>query len=84
MLKDEFEPKGYRIVTTVAPNCLLKIYGLFDRTVRMVTPFLGKRCFFSNERYINVLGITPIEVKKSINDMAYTMIERGFVRNRLK
>ncbi len=45
-------------------------------------PYLGKRTSFSNDRFIKDLGITPVDYKKSILDMAYDMIEKGIIRKR--
>jgi hypothetical protein len=78
-LKEEFGLKGYNIPTRVAPSFLLKIYGLFDKTVAFVCPVLGKRPVFNNDRFKNVLKINPIDSKKSVIDMAYSMIEKGYI-----
>ena len=79
VLDEEFKSKGYNVPTKVAPNFLLKLYACFDKTVKVVVPFLGKRTSFSNDRFIKELGIQPIDFKKSILDMAYDMIEKGIV-----
>lgn len=82
VLDEEFKSKGYNVPTKVAPNFILKIYALFDKTVKTIVPYLGKKPNFNNERFIKVLEIEPIYYKKSILDMAYDMIEKGIVRKR--
>ena len=63
----------------MAPNILIKVYALFDRDAKMITPIIGKVSKFDNQRMKNILGIKPNDMKQSIIDMAYSMIERGFV-----
>jgi nucleoside-diphosphate-sugar epimerase len=36
ILDEEFKSKNYKVPTSVAPNCLIKIFSIFDKTVRMV------------------------------------------------
>lgn len=36
ILHEEFTPKNYKIVTTKAPNCVIKIGAIFDKGLRMV------------------------------------------------
>ena len=59
-LYDEFQPKGYNIPTTLAPSFLLRFYSYFDKTAKLVLPFLGKILKFNNERFTKELGIEPI------------------------
>ena len=40
---------------------------------------LGVKTNYDNSRLINELSIQPIELKKSIIDMANSLIERGIV-----
>jgi hypothetical protein len=44
-----------------------------------LVPILGVKTFYDNKRLIDVLGIQPTEIKKSIIDMAYSLIERGYI-----
>ena len=36
ILDEEFKPKNYKVPQKVAPNCLIKMFSIFDKTVRMV------------------------------------------------
>jgi hypothetical protein len=78
-LKEEFASKGYCISTMQAPNFLIKLASYFDKSIAFVVPVLGKIPKFDNSRYVNVFKIKPIEPKRSLIDMTYSMIERGFI-----
>ncbi|ESP04513.1 hypothetical protein LOTGIDRAFT_136119 [Lottia gigantea] len=79
VLKKEFEPQGYNIPTMVAPYFVLWLSSIFDKTVKMILPQIGLVYKFDNSRMKNVLGIVPHTTTDTLVDMAYTMIERGFV-----
>jgi hypothetical protein len=55
--------------------------SLFDGQAAKVLPSWGKRQEFNNEKSRQVLGIEYIEVKKSIIEMAYALIEKGQVED---
>lgn len=80
ILDAEFGSKGYSVPTRVAPNFLIKLFSLFDKTVQMVVPFLGKRFVFDNSRFRNVLRIEPIPLKNTIIEMANNLIEKGWIK----
>ena len=66
----------------VAPNFLIKLYGWFDREVGFITPMLGAKPQFDNQRMVQVLKVKPRSTKDGIIEMAYSMIERGFIEKR--
>lgn len=80
ILSAEFGPKGYRVPTMVAPNFLIRMYALFDKSVRMITPSLGIKYSFDNTRMKNVLKVEPISLKNTLVDMANSMIEKNFIK----
>lgn len=43
---------------------------------------LGIKSTFDNTRMTTVLGIEPTEVKKSVIDMAYSLIEKNMIPKR--
>ena len=45
---------------------------------------LGIKAKFDNSRMKNVLKIEPIELKKTIVDMAYSLIEKNIIKTRSK
>ena len=79
ILQAEFKNKGYNIPTSVAPNLLIKFFALFSSTVSFVVPILGKRPKFDNVRFKGLMQSELIDLKKSLNDMAYSLIERNFI-----
>ena len=79
ILAAEFGSKGYSVPTMVAPNFLIRMYALFDKSVRMITPSLGIKYNFDNSRMKNVLKIEPVPLKNTLVDMANSMIEKGFI-----
>ena len=54
--------------------------ALFDALAKQSVPGLDKETFFDNSRMKEVLGITPIDIKTSLIDTAYSMIENGMVK----
>ncbi|XP_072168505.1 uncharacterized protein [Diadema setosum] len=79
ILVDEFSDKGYKPVTTVAPNFLLRLMGIFNSEVKTMSKLVGHTYAYSDKRLRQVLGITPYSAKDTVNDTAYSCIERGFV-----
>jgi len=45
---------------------------------------IGRKYYLDDTKVRKVLGIKPIDVKKSIIDMGYSVIERGFVKKTAK
>jgi nucleoside-diphosphate-sugar epimerase len=46
ILHEEFTPKNYKIVTTKAPNCVVKVGAIFDKGLRMVIFKLNSHEYF--------------------------------------
>ena len=80
IIDKEFRPQGYNVPTTVAPKFLMRIAALFEPSVRMLLPSIGRRADLDNCRLVNVLGITPYPKEKSILDICYSVIETGRVK----
>lgn len=78
-LNEEFGSKGYSVPTKLAPSLLLRFIGIFSKEMALLVPMLGKSPQYDNSRFTQVLKIDPIDPKKSIIDMGYSMIERGFI-----
>lgn len=84
ILAKEFKPQGYNVPTANCPNPILWMTSLFDRTIKMILPNIGKVYKFDNSRMKDVLGITPKEIKETLLDMAYSLIEVGLVKKTKK
>uniref|UniRef100_A0A2P2I3A9 NADPH-dependent aldehyde reductase ARI1-like n=1 Tax=Hirondellea gigas TaxID=1518452 RepID=A0A2P2I3A9_9CRUS len=76
----EFRPQGYRVATNVLPYFLVWISSFFMEGIRgYVLPRIGTSYSVDNSRMVNVLGITPITMEKSLVDMAYALIDLNMV-----
>lgn len=72
------EYPGKKIPTRIAPNFLIKILGIFDKSIRQqVVPNLGIRKTLSNQRAKDILGIEFIEVDQAVRDAASSIIEHN-------
>ena len=56
--------------TRVAPDFLIRILGLFDPSIRSITPSLGRSSEADNTRMRNVLGIEPRDARESVRETA--------------
>eukprot|EP00914_Ancora_sagittata_P013490 GHVO01026547.1.p1 GENE.GHVO01026547.1~~GHVO01026547.1.p1 ORF type:complete len:397 (+),score=40.31 GHVO01026547.1:111-1193(+) len=83
-LDEEFKDQGYSIPMREAPNFLISVFGVFDASLKMIRPMLGITQKVDNTRLRTVLGIEPIDMKKSFVDMAYSMVDRGFIKRTSK
>lgn len=83
-LEREFKPQGYNIPTSYCPKVGLHVVSLFDKSLKSILPYIGKVTNISHDKMVKELGITPIEMEKTIIDMAYSLIDRGFVKKTKK
>ncbi|KAK3803721.1 hypothetical protein RRG08_047685 [Elysia crispata] len=75
---EEMNPQGYKIPTKTMPNFVLRILSLFSSSIRTLREIA--EIPVSTERFKNVLGIQPIPIKKTLIDMAYSLVEVGRIR----
>lgn len=80
MLDDEFRPLGYCVPTKVAPNFILKIGSWFDPTLKMIVPVLDKEVKLDNTKIREDFGFQFRDAKTTVVDMAYSLIDSGFVK----
>lgn len=80
VLSEEFKPLGYNVPTCAAPKIGLKIYSWFDGTVKQILPAVDQELKFDNSKAKQGLQYQPTELKTSIIDMAYNLIDLGFVK----
>jgi nucleoside-diphosphate-sugar epimerase len=69
-----------KLPTRELPNFLLKIAGLFDKTIGMVTPELGKPKNGTNAKAKRVLGWTPRSAQEAVVSSAKSLIEVGVAK----
>ena len=80
-LDAEFRPYGYRVPTLMLPNFLVRCIALFDHTLSLVTPALGKRSKCDCSAAESVLGMHWRDMRSSLIDMGYAAIRVGIVRD---
>ncbi len=77
LLRERLGARAGKVPTRNLPSFLLRFMALFDRSLRMVTPGLGRSGSFSSAKAQRVLGWTPIPVETSIVDCAESLIAKG-------
>ncbi|KAL9965662.1 hypothetical protein ACROYT_G029499 [Oculina patagonica] len=80
ILDEEFRPLGYNVPTKIFPSCGLKILSWFDSTIKLMVPSLDKELKIDNSKIKAELGFQPTELKITIIDMAYNLIDAGFIK----
>lgn len=80
MLAEEFGPKGYRPPTGKLPYALLWLVARFDKSVRLILQYVGKKEIVSHDKATRILGWKPRPVRTTMVDMANSMIERRLIQ----
>ena len=84
ILQKEFRPQGYPIPVHTAPNILVRVSSIYDKSVKIVVPRLGKEVKYENKRMTEILKISPTDLEKTIIDTANSMIEQGIIKKSKK
>ena len=79
ILKQHFEPKGYKIPARALPGVVVRVVALFDPTVRSVVGDLGQVRSVSNAQIRDVLHWQPHSLEEMVVTMGETMVEQGVV-----
>lgn len=81
-LMEEFKDAGYLFSPVTAPNWVLKIYAKtkLDPQSTAVVHRIGPELRFSNQKSLDLLGMTYIHPRPSVIEMMHSMIELGMVR----
>jgi dihydroflavonol-4-reductase len=69
-----------RIVTRRAPDALLRVLAIFDKSIRTVLPMLGRRDDVSSARAQRIMGMQFIPSDQSVRETARFLIDNGIVR----
>jgi len=77
LLKSRLGAAAGKVPTRVLPDWLLKVVAIFDPSVRIVIPELGKAKEASNEKAKRVLGWSPRSNEESIMATAESLIRLG-------
>ncbi|CAJ0575175.1 unnamed protein product, partial [Mesorhabditis spiculigera] len=82
----EFRKQGYPITFITAPNWVLKLYAKLgiDPIVEAVLPRVGPELRFDNTKSKQLLNISYMDVRQSVIDMIYSMIEHDMIKSTKK
>lgn len=75
LLKAEYPRK--RIPMRTAPDILIRLIGMFDRSIRSIVPLLGRRQELDNTRARTLLDMDFIPAAESVRATARYIMERG-------
>ncbi len=75
---------GYKTPIKKLPNFAVHLIAMFDKTVRLIKPGIGKHEKTSNERLRVELGIEPRSIKEMTLSMAESMVEFGVVEPKMR
>lgn len=75
VLKETFPDR--KIATRVAPDLLMRVIGLFDKSVGTILPELGEHTEVDNRRACEILGMDFIPARQSVVEAARFLVERG-------
>ncbi len=78
LLKTEYPRR--RIPLRTAPDFLVRLIGLFDRSIRPVIPMLGRRQELDSARARQLLAMDFMPAAESVRASARYIMERGLVR----
>lgn len=84
IVSNEFKRFGYKVPSKKIGYCPLKFASYFDKSIKLIIPFVNRKIEFKNEKSINELGINYRKVDETIIDMCYNLIEKGYVVNKLR
>ncbi|XP_071838978.1 uncharacterized protein [Apostichopus japonicus] len=78
-LYDEFHDQGYSPSLRLAPRLVIRLMSLFDNAARSMNLVWGVVTTYDNSKMKNVLGIQPRDCRQGLIDMAYSLIENGYI-----
>lgn len=80
ILSEEFGSQGYYIPTWHAPYFTLWLYSFFDNSTRLILSRINKSYTYSNRKMIEVLGINPRDMRKTLLDTVHCLIACGALK----
>ncbi len=79
ILNRNFADRGYKVPTRRLPNFAIRAASLFDKTVRLVVPELGKRQDIDTTKIRDRLGWKPRSLEEMVVDTGESLIAHGLV-----
>jgi dihydroflavonol-4-reductase len=80
ILKFRLGAEARKVPTRTLPDWMIRLSGLFDPTVRMVTSELGRERHCDAAHAKKLLGWTPYPVEETIVDCARSLISAGLAK----
>lgn len=77
VLDEHFGDRGYRVPTRALPNFTLRLFAVFDGSLKRVVPELGRKIDVSSELLRETLDWRPRPVREAIVDTAESLIGLG-------
>jgi len=69
----------FKIPTRVAPNFLIRLMAIFDKTLRSIVPMLGKRQNASGAKAQAVLGMEFRDVRQAIRESGDYLVDNNLL-----
>ncbi|MFE3545363.1 NAD-dependent epimerase/dehydratase family protein [Nocardia sp. NPDC059177] len=79
MLARDYNPQGFRVPTRVLPNWVVRLAAVFDKTIRLTLPVLGRTEYVSADKARRELGWTMRPIEETVRDTADSLIAAGIV-----
>lgn len=77
ILRDKLGGRAPKVPKRNVPSVVIRLMSIFDRSLRRVTPNLGRKRQFSSAKAQRVLGWSPRPVEQSVLDCAESLIAKG-------
>jgi nucleoside-diphosphate-sugar epimerase len=84
VLKTRMGAAGARVPTRVLPNWIIRIAAMFDKSIALLVPELGKTKRATNEKAKRVLGWAPRSNEEAIIATAESLQRLGLLKNQQK
>lgn len=80
IMRDEFEPKGFKIATMEIGKPIFLVACWFDSQAEILKPYWGRMITFDNLPSRTELGIIYTSNRKTLLDSAYSLLEKGKIK----
>lgn len=80
ILRSSLGPRAKKVPTRALPDFVLRLISIFDRPIRFITPFLGRKHANTSAKALAVLGWKPRPAAETLVDCAESLIAKGAIR----
>ena len=78
-LRAKLGDKAAKVPTRQMPDVMLRLMAVVDKSVRNLTPLLGRKNLYTSARAQSVLGWKPRSPQITVTDCGASLIEHGVV-----